>query len=67
MHALVDTIDSDLSARGVSGIRSEGDEDSGWVLLDLGDVVVHLFDTEMRAYYNLEALWSRGVSVVRFQ
>jgi ribosome-associated protein len=67
MQALVDTLDSDLSKKGVSSIHREGDPDSGWVLVDLGDVIVHLFDEETRAYYKIEELWSRGVSVVRFQ
>ena len=67
MQALLDILDEDLVRDAVSSSRREGDAASGWVLLDLGDVIVHLFDPETRAYYNLEALWSRGVSVVRFQ
>ncbi len=63
MKTLVDSVSSEpgLSA------HQEGAADSGWVLLDLGDVIVHLFDPETRAYYKIEELWSRGVSVVRFQ
>ncbi|MEK7246930.1 MAG: ribosome silencing factor [Chloroflexota bacterium] len=42
-----------------------GESESGWVLLDYGDVIVHLFGPEERAYYDLEGLWATGVPVVR--
>lgn len=45
----------------------EGTPADGWVLVDFGDVVVHLFATEKRAYYDLEALWHKGRVVVRMQ
>jgi ribosome-associated protein len=46
---------------------TEGEPDSGWVLLDYGDLIVHLFSPEMRDYYNLEELWSGGHIVLRMQ
>ncbi len=67
MNALVDTLDRDLGREGVSPLRREGSGDSGWILLDFSDVVVHLFAPDERSYYNLEHLWSRGVEVVRIQ
>ena len=42
----------------------EGTPDSGWVLLDYGDVVVHLFSEEQRNYYDIEGLWSNVASVL---
>ena len=68
MRALMETLDRDLSAEGAAPAHVEGDADSGWVLMDFGDVIAHLFTPEDRAYYNLEGLWGRaGVAPVRFQ
>ncbi len=45
----------------------EGTPADGWVLIDFGDVVVHLFSPDKREYYDLEALWHRGRVVMRMQ
>jgi len=68
MDALIDAFDKDLARQGVKALRREGESDSGWVLVDFGSVIVHIFSPEDRAFYNLEGLWSRaGVPAVRFQ
>ncbi len=47
--------------------RKEGNSEAGWVLCDLGDVIVHLFSPEQRDYYRLEELWSEGKVLLRLQ
>jgi ribosome-associated protein len=46
-------------------LHVEGEPTTGWVLIDYGDVVVHLFSQEVREYYDLEGLWKEGRVVVR--
>jgi len=67
MNAIIESLDRDLRDEGVRPRRIEGQPDSGWVLIDFGDAIVHLFAPEERAYYNLESLWAKGVSVVHMQ
>ncbi|HQE93424.1 MAG TPA: ribosome silencing factor [Anaerolineae bacterium] len=45
----------------------EGTPDSGWILMDYNSVIVHLFDPEVRSFYNLEELWKKGRVVVHIQ
>lgn len=67
MRALLEAVEKTLKEDGVGAPRSEGVIDSGWVLLDLGDVIVHIFSPEERVYYDIERLWGGGTPVVRIQ
>ena len=55
--AMTDHIHRNLKARGVKGIAIEGIPQCDWVLIDAGDVIVHLFRPEVRDFYNLEKIW----------
>ncbi len=50
----------DLHEAGVRPVRTEGLRQGDWVLIDAGDVIVHVFRPEVRAFYNLEKMWSAG-------
>ena len=58
LEAVADAVERSLHDAGQRLIGSEGARGSRWVLLDFGDVVVHVFHQEERAYYDLEGLWS---------
>lgn len=55
--AVVDEVELRLRGLGVKPVRREGESDRRWVLLDFGDVVVHVMHAEERDFYSLERLW----------
>ena len=57
VRAIADNIEEELAKDGVAFSHKEGYREGDWVLLDFGDVVVHVFRQEMREYYALEQLW----------
>lgn len=63
VQAIAKAIKDKVSAYGISANMQEGYEQARWVLLDLGDIVVHVFHKEEREYYNLEKLWADAARV----
>jgi ribosome-associated protein len=57
LRAVQRRISGEFDRSPVGPVRVEGDADSPWILLDLDDVVVHLFDPDGREFYDLELLW----------
>ena len=55
--AIADEVEEKLLEHGHKRVRREGRQESRWVLLDFGDLVVHVFHEEERVYYGLERLW----------
>ena len=64
LHAISEEIDRVLQEElGDRRMGIEGYEESRWILLDYGDVVVHMFEPETRAYYAIEELWGQAKRV----
>jgi ribosome-associated protein len=57
MHAIKESVKDECEKNGYVVKRVEGGKDSKWLLVDVGDVVVHIFDKNERENYNLEKLW----------
>jgi len=60
LSSIADVIAGQTKQLGRLPIGREGDASSGWILLDLGDCIVHMFSPEARALYDLEMLWGDG-------
>ncbi len=67
IRAIATAIDEKLSEHGLPAFHREGAADSGWLLLDYGDVIVHIFGPKEREYYRLERLWSNAKTVIYLQ
>ena len=67
IKTIYEEIEHILKREGILAHHREGTVDSGWLLLDFGDVIVHIFASFEREYYQLDKLWSRASIVVRVQ
>ncbi|MGZ3645918.1 MAG: ribosome silencing factor [Ktedonobacteraceae bacterium] len=67
IQAIADAIDEQLGEQGAKVLHQEGVAESGWLLLDVGDVIVHILGTKEREYYRLERLWNEAKTVVYLQ
>lgn len=67
LAALSEEIREELTRRGERTLRVEGSPRSGWILLDYGSVIVHLFSRAERDYYRLERLWATATPVLRLE
>lgn len=67
VRTIYDEIGQNLKKAGIKPHHHEGTLDSGWLLLDYGDVIVHVFGASERDYYNLDGLWHEATPVLRIQ
>ena len=63
--AVADRVLEDFREAGLTDVRVEGMPHCDWVLIDSGDVIIHVFRPEVRAFYNLEKMWSRSRATTR--
>ena len=59
-QAIVDNVEEQLGRAGFEAKQIEGNRNSSWILMDYGDVIVHVFDEENRLFYDLERIWRDG-------
>jgi ribosome-associated protein len=67
LRTIYDEIELNLKRNGVIPHHHEGTIDSGWLLLDYGDVIIHVFAATERDFYNLDELWHEARTVLRIQ
>jgi len=67
IKAMSEAISQTLKNQAILPLHVEGDATSGWMLMDYGEVVIHLLSPEMREYYHLEDLWRDARVVVKVQ
>ncbi|MHB8619291.1 MAG: ribosome silencing factor [Chloroflexota bacterium] len=67
VKAVIEGIEEELRGGGLRPLHVEGEDGSGWILVDYGDVVCHVFKPAEREYYHLEELWEGAQTLVRMQ
>lgn len=61
LQAMQDSVDEALYKAGIHAKQIEGNSNSTWILMDYGDIIVHIFSKEDRLFYDLERIWRDGV------
>ena len=67
LRAVLKALDEDLVKAGARNPRIEGSPETGWVVLDFSEVIIHLFSPEQREFYRLERLWKQAQPIVVVQ
>jgi ribosome-associated protein len=67
LRAISNSVLENLREEGIRPHRSEGSPQSGWILLDYGDAIVHIFDVDQRSFYRLESLWNEAPTLLAMQ
>ena len=65
ISALVDNVELKMNQNGIENKRIEGNKNSSWILMDYGDIIVHVFSPEDRLFYDLERIWRDGKTIER--
>ena len=65
VSALVDSVEQELAKVDVTPKRIEGIGNASWVLMDYGDIIIHIFSKEDRAFYDLERIWRDGKTIAQ--
>lgn len=65
LNAMIDLVEEKMAEAGYNSKRIEGNKNSTWVLMDFGDVIIHVFSKEDRLFYDLERIWKDGKSISR--
>ena len=63
VHAIADEVEDKLGRAGAAPGKIEGYSNANWVLMDYGDVIIHIFDKDNRLFYSLERIWKDGKDV----
>ena len=63
IRAMADEVEDKLSKAGIEPRQIEGANSSGWILMDYHDFIIHIFNEDMRLYYDIERIWSDGIIV----
>ena len=63
VHAIADFVEEKLGRAGYEPQHTEGYESASWILMDYGDIIVHIFDRKNRLYYDLDRIWRDGTTI----